>query len=544
MANYETIEELVVGVANATQLVTNTKYDDNSYTISEIPEFVKYKGASVSTIYANGNSWIGFDAESEHFKYNRRDAAMYNLWTEVGTYLDTYNFFRVRWGGMCKYDAYGDPYKQTFDLVIFDTGDVMLYAVDIPTSYYDGTFYFADVAYNAPTTDTRYATFYAQEDGTYRIEYAPIELGSASIIKYLVRDSGKLYTVTDGALAEVTGTLNAELFQSSGADDIPDGALLISLTAPEVLCWTNAEELPKLTATVQGMPTGSHDIISDNIPVGDSNIYGISNVYAISSDGVTFLLSFDGGAWMSYNNEKWSASNVGMTRDELVAIPEVAWTSVINSATYMQLKATINGMETVTKVEFNFNNSTENTLPDGYIVCKYLESTGTQWIDTDITPIFGDAVYLRVERTVMQSPLFYAGTNNQLTIYPFDNTYTYTKYFQNTTAALYFDYNYFSIDGKFHDLLFDKNGCSVDGVSVCGISNNRLASDTSLRLFRNNTLMGSTRIASLRLERDNNVICNLIPALDNNGTPCFYDTISKKTLYNKGSGSFLYATYS
>ena len=85
MANYETIEELVAGVANATQLVTNTKYDDNSYIISELPEFVKYKGASVSTIYANGNRWIGFDAEREHFKYSRRDAAMYEVWEEEGT---------------------------------------------------------------------------------------------------------------------------------------------------------------------------------------------------------------------------------------------------------------------------------------------------------------------------------------------------------------------------------------------------------------------------------------------------------------------------
>ena len=96
MANYETIEELVAGVVNATKLVDNTNYDENSYTISGLPEFVKYEGVSVSTIYANGNSWIGFDAESEHFKFNRRDAAMYNLWTEEGTLLDTYSFFRVR----------------------------------------------------------------------------------------------------------------------------------------------------------------------------------------------------------------------------------------------------------------------------------------------------------------------------------------------------------------------------------------------------------------------------------------------------------------
>lgn len=356
MANYNSIEELVAGVENATQLVSVTKYDDNSYTIDGVPAFVKYKGTSVSTMYANGNSYIGFGTDAEHFKFNRRDAAMYSLFVEEGTYLGAYNFFRIRWGGMCKYDAYGDPYKQTFDLVIFDTGDVMFYAVDIPTQYYNGTFSFAGVDYNAPTTDTRYITFYAQEDGTYRIDYAPIELGSASITKYLIRDSGKLYTITDGSLVEITGTLSAELFKTSGIDTAPDGALLMTLSAPEVLCWTNAEELPTLTATVQGMPQGSHDIVSDNIYVNKGSIFGIDSVEATASDEATYLLSFDGGAWMSYNNGKWSASDVGMTTAELVAIPTNAWSSMINSAKYMQIKAILDGIDTVTKIKFNFNN--------------------------------------------------------------------------------------------------------------------------------------------------------------------------------------------
>ena len=356
MANYNSIEELVAGVENATQLVSVTKYDDNSYTIDGVPAFVKYKGTSVSTMYANGNSYIGFGTDAEHFKFNRRDAAMYSLFVEEGTYLGAYNFFRVRWVGMGNYNSYGNPYKQTFDLIIFNTGDVMLYAVDIPTSYYDGTFYFADVAYNAPTTDNKYVSFYAQEDGTYRIEYAPISFVSPYVTKYLIRDSGKIYTVTDGVLAEITGTLNAELFQTSGADDIPDGALLMTLSAPEVLCWTNAEELPKLTATVQGMPQGSHNIISDNIPLNKGNIFGIDSVEATASDDATYLLSFDGGAWMSYNNGKWSASDVGMTTSELVAVPVNAWSSVVNSAKYMQLKAILDGIDTVTKIKFNFNN--------------------------------------------------------------------------------------------------------------------------------------------------------------------------------------------
>ena len=33
---------------------------------------------------------------------------------------------------------------------------------------------------------------------------------------------------------------------------------------------------------------------------------------------------------------------------------------------------------------------------------------------------------------------------------------------------------------------------------------------------------------------------NLIPALDKNGTPCMYDTVSKQPFYNKGSGKFGY----
>ena len=77
---------------------------------------------------------------------------------------------------------------------------------------------------------------------------------------------------------------------------------------------------------------------------------------ATASDGATFLLSFDGGAWMAYTDSTWSVSDIGMTAAELMAIPSTAWSSVINSAQYMQLKATLEGVETVTQVVFNFNN--------------------------------------------------------------------------------------------------------------------------------------------------------------------------------------------
>lgn len=183
-----------------------------------------------------------------------------------------------------------------------------------------------------------------------------VQLVDVDIVKYLIRDGSTIYTVVDNALVEVQGELNAQLFIDNGVYNIPSGSLLITLSNPEVLCWTDRDKVPILKATVQGVPTGAHDITSDNINIGHSSIYGITSVEATASDGATFLLSFDGGAWMKYNDGTWSASDVGMTAAELMAIPSTAWSSVINSAQYMQLKATLEGVETVTQVVFNYDN--------------------------------------------------------------------------------------------------------------------------------------------------------------------------------------------
>lgn len=357
MADYTSIEDIVASVDNATRLIAGSKHDDDTYEVTGVDWF-SYGGAVCSSIYASGNSWIGLGASSEHLKVNRRDAAMWNLWREEGnfvTLLSTTRFLRIRWSGYSRYSTTSSSALLTYDVILFETGDIMLYIVDVPTSDYTGTFSLGSLTYDKPTVDNRYVTFYLQQDGSYIVDYAPIVLASK---RYLVRDGGTLYTVIDGALSELTGELNSELFISSGVNTIPEGALLMTLNAPEVLCWTDGANTPTLTATVQGNPVGEHEIISDKANVGHSSIYGITSVEAVASDGATFLLSFDGGLWMSYNTDSnsWVASDVGMTATELIAIPTDAWNSVINSATYMQLKATIDGTETVTQVKFNFNN--------------------------------------------------------------------------------------------------------------------------------------------------------------------------------------------
>lgn len=182
--------------------------------------------------------------------------------------------------------------------------------------------------------------------------------------KYLIRNNDIIYTVQNDSLVEVVGDLNAQLFIDNGVDDIPSGSLLIGLSNPEVLCWKDSDIVPTLKATVQGTPIGEHDVISDDIRIGHESIFGITSVEATASDGATFSLSFDNGAYMVYDtsNSAWVASDVGMSATELVAIPTDAWSSVVNSATTMRLKATIDGIETVSKVKFNFDNTSPINL--------------------------------------------------------------------------------------------------------------------------------------------------------------------------------------
>ena len=352
MANYNSVEEIVAGVANATQLRTNSKQDDGVDTITGVDWF-SYAGIACTSLYASGNSWIGLGRSQEDLKVNRRDAAMWNLWREEGT-IGAVRFLRIRWSGYTSYNYTSTNALLTYDVILFDTGDIQLYVAYIPTPYYNGTFTLGSLVYEKPTFDNRWVAFRKTDSG-YEVAYEPISFVNL-LTKYLIRNDGVLYTITDGALSELTGDLTAELFQASGIDTIPDGELLITLSAPEVLCWTNEDTVPVLTATVQGVPTGAHTVTSDHIQVNHPSIYGISSVVVTASDGATFLLSFDCGAWMKYNDGTWSASDVGMTSEELMAIPSTAWSSVINSAQYMQLKATLEGVETVTQVVFNYNN--------------------------------------------------------------------------------------------------------------------------------------------------------------------------------------------
>ena len=181
-----------------------------------------------------------------------------------------------------------------------------------------------------------------------------------TIIKYLIRDNNIIYTITDGALTEVAGTLNAQLFNDNGVDTIPDGALLMTLATPEVLCWTGADTVPKLTATVTATPQ-PQVIITDKIYLTDKSITGIESALVTCEGDLIVAVSFDDKqTWKAWNGEQWatlSDDNTGMSKETLEAITFEQWNELYTGATGFYIRVSLlDATQSVEKIVFDFSN--------------------------------------------------------------------------------------------------------------------------------------------------------------------------------------------
>ena len=138
--DYSSVEQIFsAGTTNMEVLRNNSKQDDGTDSFSGVSWFT-YNGTVASTIYASGNSWIGFGSSSEHLKVNRRDGALYSLYREEGTLYDHYKFLKIRWEGYSQYNQTATSYANSYDVVLWDTGDISLHMISIPSSYNSGTY--------------------------------------------------------------------------------------------------------------------------------------------------------------------------------------------------------------------------------------------------------------------------------------------------------------------------------------------------------------------------------------------------------------------
>lgn len=157
------------------------------------------------------------------------------------------------------------------------------------------------------------------------------------ITKYLVRNNDTIYTVTDGSLVEVSGEINSNLFIDKGVDAIPDGTLLMALSNPEVLCWTDSDRVPTLTATVKGIPF-PQTLVSVDYDMTHPSILGIEKVIVDATNGVLFAVSFDSGeSWKIWTGQVWgelSEENTGMSAEIITSITSEQWNEVATTGKF------------------------------------------------------------------------------------------------------------------------------------------------------------------------------------------------------------------
>ena len=190
------------------------------------------------------------------------------------------------------------------------------------------------------------------------------------------------------------------------------------------------------------------------------------------------------------------------------------------------------------------NNRASGDLPSGYLSAEFLESTGTQYIDTAV--LSGDLSFDAVVRgSAGSSCCIIGGRAND----SFGNNilgsvgrkgwqFVYGSWLE-TAKLTYQPLTKYHIRSVL-DTLF------VDGVIASRAGVFWHSGSYSLFAFANNrdntevNLMSSMQMWHLTIKDKLDIpIRAFIPALDKNGTPCMFDKVSKQPFYNSGTGQFI-----
>ena len=184
----------------------------------------------------------------------------------------------------------------------------------------------------------------------------------------------------------------------------------------------------------------------------------------------------------------------------------------------------------------------QSGLPEGYTALKYIQSSGTQYIDTgrkltqdsDITIDFRIVGEINRDAGIFGSRQ--SASENNLTLFQNKNPIVFSGDFSEYqkhrfTAASSLERTKIQINkaGVWVNDILKKSWSDVADFET---PTNGLIFDVG-----NNNWSGNKAVMRLYSYTDGDAQ-RLAPCLDANGVPCLYDLIGKTALYNQGAGSF------
>lgn len=196
-----------------------------------------------------------------------------------------------------------------------------------------------------------------------------------------------------------------------------------------------------------------------------------------------------------------------------------------------------------------------NSESNPYEILEYIEGTGTQYINTEVVPTLNTKIELELyfqKKNITYSYLFGCDTFAKINFSAYVSTVDMCKYgkkvvdikipeISDAKCTYILDMHNRS---KYIQIIKDDSEISTPDLSTMSkdfttnyfyILNAYTGSGSVSRAYAS-----KGRIYSCKIWEKEELIRNFIPVLDNDNTPCLYDSINNKCYYNVGTGSFEY----
>lgn len=180
-------------------------------------------------------------------------------------------------------------------------------------------------------------------------------------------------------------------------------------------------------------------------------------------------------------------------------------------------------------------------LPEGYTEVQYIQSSGTQWINTGLKPNQNTRAALTVDAKPSTAAAWLFGARNGNT----DRTFgllsfnsQYRSDYNNSTE----EYSTVTPSGKF-TVDKDKNVTKFNGTIGVTAKSGVFQCTYPMFLFANNNAgtaagFGSFKLYVCQLYDNGNLIRDFVPCIDPTGAVGLYDLVDGKFYGNAGTGSF------
>ena len=181
-------------------------------------------------------------------------------------------------------------------------------------------------------------------------------------------------------------------------------------------------------------------------------------------------------------------------------------------------------------------------LPSDYTAVSYLQSSGTQYIDTGrkLTQDSDITVDFQIIGTLSKN----AGIFGSRSSAALNNLALFQGTSPNVFAGDFSEYqkHRFTMTSTSErtKLRLNKNGAWTNDVQQktwSGVSDFETPTNGLIFDVGNNNWAGNKAVMRLYGYSDGDAQ-NLVPCLDSDGVPCLYDLVGGTTLYNQGTGSF------